>query len=67
MEEIVLELIKTIDNHVVEQDIRVAIYSEVIPHLRWVDVNVAESFKDESEAYAEAYEMVLDTIEEDFE
>ena len=64
MQEILSEIISTIDQMVSEQETRVAIYSEIIPHIRWHDAELVESLRDESEAFAEAFELVLENSEE---
>ncbi len=58
--EILTEVVKAIDNQVSDNETKVDIYKELIPHLRWHDIDVAESLREESEAYAEAYERILD-------
>lgn len=60
MQDVLLELIKSIENNVSDYDTKYNMYHEFIPHLRYGDIDLAESLREESEAYADAYETVLE-------
>lgn len=65
MQDVLLELIKSIENNVSVYDDKYYLYTEVIPLLRFNDIDLAESLREESEAYAEAYDDVLSSDEDD--
>jgi len=68
MQEVVLEFLKSIEEHVSSRYTRVTIYHEMIPHIQWYDLDFAESLREESDAYDEAYDLLneeSDAFEED--
>ena len=65
MQDIILEIFKSLNNRVVDEDIRATIYQDLIPHIRLSDPDLAESLKDDDEVYAEAYETMDDDLDLD--
>lgn len=63
MQEIVIEFLKLIEEHVSARDKRVAIYYEIIPHIQWHDLELADSLREDSDAYDEAYLMLNEESE----